>query len=167
MDRQCLDEMSSWRERLSQLSEAGSQEWNECICQLSSSNSLSTWVGNSQPSISNPLIPKLTIVLFLSSTKLFFVNLLKWRIKKGGSLVHLYLLIWPLASSKVIPSYLAKTWAKGTWGIMFFSKTSWKTGGVGRSKARSKKGEWVVLISVWRGIRRKVRMIERLSSLRN
>ena len=35
-----------------------------------------------------------------------------------------------------------------TWGIMFFSTASWNNGGGGRSTARNRNGDTVVLISV-------------------
>src|ERR1700761_1619624 len=47
----------------------------------------------------------------------------------------------------VFPSNFAKTLARVTWGMIFFSTTSWNIGGGGRSTARSKKGVSVVLVS--------------------
>ena len=47
----------------------------------------------------------------------------------------------------VWPSNLLSTDAMLTWGMMFFSTESWKSGGGGRSRARKRKGEVVVLMS--------------------
>lgn len=49
-----------------------------------------------------------------------------------------------------------------TWGMMFFSTESWKSGGGGRSSARYKNGEVVVLISVFKTLSRDKRMLPHL-----
>jgi hypothetical protein len=41
----------------------------------------------------------------------------------------------------VEPSYFARTVESETWGMMFFSTESWKSGGRGRSRARKRKGD--------------------------
>lgn len=47
----------------------------------------------------------------------------------------------------VFPSYFARTEAKLTWGIMFFSTESWNRGGGGRSSDRNRNGEVDVFVS--------------------
>lgn len=89
------------------------------------------------------------MVGFFSSTKLFLVNRLMWRMRKGGRRVILYRRRTPLDSCVVKPLYLARTVEMGTWGMMFFSTASWKRGGAGRSMARKRKGEWVDLTSAF------------------
>lgn len=48
----------------------------------------------------------------------------------------------------VVPSYFARTEARVTCGMMFFSTASWNSGGGGRSTARNRNGVLALLISV-------------------
>jgi hypothetical protein len=100
--------------------------------------------------MSTPRRGKLTIVGFFSSTKLFLVNRLVWRIRYGGSRSSLCRLSVSPNSCVVLPSYLARIVASATWGMMFFSTESWKSGGLGRSSARKRNGDRAVLVSAKR-----------------
>jgi len=62
----------------------------------------------------------------------------------------IYLLTVVIYTCVVVPSYLANTVAKLTWGIIFFSTESWNKGGGGRSTERNKKGDVTICDSVKR-----------------